>query len=52
MSIKRFVIEVPEDEHRKIKAEAAAQGLDLSTLIRQLLALWLAGKVKVSKPKG
>lgn len=48
---KRFVVDVPEDEHSRVKAAAALQGWKLSDLVRALLALWLSGKVKLSPPR-
>jgi len=44
----RIVVLIPEPDHRKVKAKAAAEGLSLTGLVLKLLALWLDGKVKVS----
>lgn len=49
---KRLLVDIPEPDHRKIKAAAAAEGWEISALLRRLLALWLAGKIKVGKPPG
>lgn len=49
---KRLLVEMPELEHRKIKAAAAAAGWEISALLRRLLALWLAGKIKPGNPPG
>ena len=47
---KRIVADLTDDEHRKVKAAAAADGWTIGALIKRLLALWLAGKVKAGKP--
>ena len=48
--MKTFGINLTEDEHRQIKAAAAAAGWNLGPLLRRLLELWLSGKVKVGPP--
>jgi uncharacterized protein YpmB len=48
---KQLIVTVPEDEHQAVKVAAAKQGLTMTEVVRGLLALWLSGKVKVSKPK-
>ena len=47
---KRLVTDIPDADHRKIKAAAAAAGWTMGSLVRRLLEMWLAGKVNVGKP--
>ena len=39
---KKLTIRVPEEWHRKIKAEAALRGLKLSQLVRNAVDDWLS----------
>jgi predicted Rossmann fold nucleotide-binding protein DprA/Smf involved in DNA uptake len=49
---KRLIAELSDDEHRKVKAAAAAAGWPVGALLLQLVQLWLAGKVKAGPPPG
>jgi len=51
-SPKQLHVPVTAKEHQAIKLAAVASGWELSALVRRLLALWMAGKVKVGKPPG
>jgi hypothetical protein len=47
--VKRLTVVLSDDEHKQIKVAAAAAGLSMGDVLRRLLALWLAGKVKLPK---
>ena len=38
-------LSIPDDLKNKARAQAILQGKDLSQVVRQLLTLWLAGKI-------
>ena len=42
---------IDQELHRRFKAAAAAAGLKMSDVVRELLAMWLAGKVKIPAKK-
>jgi len=42
---------VPRSLHTAVKVAAARAGMSMSTVIRQLLLQWLAGRVQLEKPK-
>ena len=44
----RFVVRADPDFHRQVKVKAAQEGVDISQVIRNLLARWVRGELKVS----
>lgn len=46
----RFVVEVDEDFHQRVKLEALREGIAVSEVIRKLLSLWLNGLELDHKP--
>jgi hypothetical protein len=50
--MKRIVCNLTDAEHKRVKLASVSQDIEISALVRELLALWLAGKVKLSERKG
>ena len=46
----RATIVMPNELKNRARAQAILQGKDLSQVIRELLTLWLEGKIKLPEP--
>ena len=44
----RLVVEIPVDIHRQLKSRCGAEGLTIKDVVNDLLAGYLAGKIKPS----
>ena len=45
----RVTLSVPEELKNKARAQAILQGKDLSQVVRELLTIWLEGKIDLSQ---
>jgi predicted DNA binding CopG/RHH family protein len=46
-----YMLRLPDDLLKKAKIAAIEAGLPLSEIVRELLMMWLSGKVKIKKAK-
>ena len=48
----RVHLSMPDDLKNQARAQAILQGKDLSQVVRELLARWLAGEIQLSEAEG
>ena len=48
---RRITVKTTEDFHRAVRVRAAELGKPISDIVRQLLVLWLEGKIELPEPE-
>jgi plasmid stability protein len=49
---RRITVRAPESLHKAVRVKAAEQGKHTSDIVRELLTLWVEGKIELPKSEG
>ena len=48
---RRMMVRMTEEQHKAVRIKAAELGRPVSEIVRELLAMWVAGKVELPEPR-
>ena len=47
---RRIMVRAPESLHKAVRVKAAELGRPVSEIVRELLAMWVEGKIELPEP--